>query len=360
MITMNELLLIYIPIVITIAWATLCVKQRMNTTEAALVALIGVIIVANGLIKHFELTGSDIPDAAIVIQQVLSSLIIPFTYSYFARQVGRPIINEISVLLVSLLLLLLFPNIVVFYDTSQPVSNVSHMSLLIVGKEQHAYTISDLVIAIQSVITAIRVLPLYRLIKRYGLSLSMDVKRFMAWWCIAVIFVVFASYNSERGDYNYIIDVICKIGFMLIVTRAFYKIGHGFDLRPIVSKEQPVELSEFMSQSRDLAKRLTTIIERGDILSAGYSADNAIQELGTNRTYFFKMVKAEYRCTFSELMNRERVSAVKSYLMNTNDSLAVISERCGFSNTSYMVKVFKQLEGVTPGMWREKNSIKKS
>lgn len=342
----------------SIVWATIKVGKRMNATEAALLAFVGIIIVINGLIKNLAIES---PDVIIFVQQLLSSLIVPCTYMYFARQAGRPIINGTSTHLLALLALLAFPNIVVFFDKTRPVGDVGFMSFIIVGKEAHSYTIADVVIVLQSLITAVRVLPLYRTIKRYGLSLSEDVKRFMMWWVLSVIFVAFASYNSERGDYNVCIDIICRISFMAIVTRAYYKIGKGFDLRPILAEEkQPVELSEYMSQSHDLAKRLTAIIERGDILSARYSAENAIQELGTNRTYFFKMVKAEFGCTFTELMNKERVSAVKSYLMNTHDSLAVISERCGFSNTSYMSKVFKQLEGTTPGIWRDKNSVAKS
>lgn len=92
-------------------------------------------------------------------------------------------------------------------------------------------------------------------------------------------------------------------------------------------------------------------------LQSGYNADKAVSELGTNRTYFYRMIKTQFKCTFSELLNRERVKEVKHLLETTDESLVVIAEKCGFSDASYMIKVFKHEVGQTPKEWREKKTI---
>lgn len=88
-------------------------------------------------------------------------------------------------------------------------------------------------------------------------------------------------------------------------------------------------------------------------LQNGYSAENAIKELGTNRTYFHRMVKAEFGCSFSDLINKKRVEHIKHLLLTTDYSLMVVADLSGYSDQSYMIKVFKHHVGCTPGEWRE-------
>lgn len=350
---MNSLLLTNIPIVSAIMCAVAKTRERSNI-EAALLAFIGFSIVANGVIRHFAIEGYEMGNMVVLFQQILSSLIIPSVYMFFARQVGRPTINETSVLLVSLSLFLLFPNIVIVEDTSRSISGVGFKSFLVIGKEAHPYMIADFIITMQAIVTCVRILPLYRTIRKYGLSLSNDVRVFLFWWCVTAAFIAFSSYHSEMDDYNLYIDIICHIIFMLLVTWAFFKLGDGFDLRPIIKEEEEsVELDAFVSQSKEMAKRFRDIIDGGAICKRGYSAEDAISALGTNRTYFFKMIRAEFDSTFSEIVNQERIKMAKNLLVSTDMSLSEVSDRCGFRNQSYMSKVFKKLVGKTPTRYRE-------
>lgn len=366
---MNYLLVVYIPILLTIAWAVRSTYHRGRKFDAAMLLGCGVIVVANAMIKHFVFEGCALPVWLSCIQQVLSSLIVPMAYTFFARQAGRSWHNETTILLLALILFLLFPNLIVISDASKitavgPMANIGFRSFCIVGNDNHIvqYTISDFIIGLQAIITMIRVLPAYHKQKRYGLELSKDMKQFLLWWLFAVLFIVFASLNSTLGIAEPVMNGICHVLFMLIVTSIFFLLGRGFDLRPVIvirendiKLTEPVELDSFVRQSQDMAQKLRTLIDEKHIhLECGYNADKAIAELGTNRTYFYKMVKAEFRCTFSELLNKERVKSVKNLLETTDYSLMIIAEKCGFSDPSYMIKVFKQETRLTPNEWRER------
>lgn len=353
---MNWLLLINVPIVISIIWAAIRTTKR-SYLEAALLAFVGFVIVTNGVLRHFVIEGYGISDSVTLFQQILSSLIIPCTYVYFSRQAGRPTINETSVFLVSLVLFLFFPNIVIVADNVTDIGEVGYKAFLIVGKERHPYMIADFIVTLQAVITCIRIVPLYNKIKKYGLSLSKDVKIFLSWWCVTAAFITFSSYHSEMDEYNLIIDIVCHITFMLLVTWAFYKLGDGFDLRPVITEEkESVELDAFVCQSKELARRFEELVDGGAICKQGYSAEDAILALGTNRTYFFRMVKAEFGKKFSEIVNEERIKRAKNLLVSTDMSLAEVSDRCGFASQSYMSKVFRKLVGKTPSEYRDEKS----
>ncbi len=78
--------------------------------------------------------------------------------------------------------------------------------------------------------------------------------------------------------------------------------------------------------------------------------------LGTNRTYVSQFINAEYGMNFSMFVNSYRVAEAKS-LLGRNDgdvySLDVIGERCGFGSYSNFIRVFRAMEKITPGQYRD-------
>ncbi len=78
--------------------------------------------------------------------------------------------------------------------------------------------------------------------------------------------------------------------------------------------------------------------------------------LGTNRTYVSHFINAEYGMNFSMFVNSYRVAEAKT-LLRKNDgdvySLDVIGERCGFGSYSNFIRVFRAMEKITPGQFRD-------
>lgn len=78
--------------------------------------------------------------------------------------------------------------------------------------------------------------------------------------------------------------------------------------------------------------------------------------LNTNRTYISKLINTEFSCTFSEFVNRYRIEEAKYLLCeesSKNYSLDYIAEKSGFGSMVNFMRVFREIEGKTPGHFRE-------
>ena len=390
---MSPLILIHIPIIIALVWCAVRIYNRGGKHDAHLVAACGIIIVINSIIRHFVFEGYEPSYSVTIAQQILSALIIPFAYLYFAMQVNVKLVNECSITLFALTSLLLFPNINivtatdpttlpldVILPTTVPDASPSCISWqgsaallhemtacrtlnIITDTSIMQYTIADLIMAIQAAVTMIRIAPLFRKLRSYGLQPSRDVKIFTAWWTATALFAVFSSAFSDTNHTDKGINIFCHFAFMVLMVGICILMGRGINFQPVpASSTKHADTTDtFADKSKDMAQQLMTMInERHIHLQQGFAVDTAIDELHTNRTYFYRMLKDEFGCTFSELMNRERVKEIKHLLTTTDDSISAIADACGFKNTSYMIKVFKQLEGRTPSEWKKQNTIQQS
>lgn len=57
--------------------------------------------------------------------------------------------------------------------------------------------------------------------------------------------------------------------------------------------------------------------------------------------------------TFVQYMNALKVNKAATLLKESNMSVKDISDYCGFQNTSYFIRTFHNLSGVTPGEYRK-------
>jgi len=86
------------------------------------------------------------------------------------------------------------------------------------------------------------------------------------------------------------------------------------------------------------------------------------EKLHTNRTYISKHINTEFTCTFSDFVNRYRIEEAKRLLTEESSksySLNYISEKSGFGSMGSFMRVFRDFEGITPGQFRERNTVKK-
>jgi len=84
------------------------------------------------------------------------------------------------------------------------------------------------------------------------------------------------------------------------------------------------------------------------------------EKLNTNRTYISKHINTEFSCTFSDFVNRYRIEEAKRLLTEDSSktySLNHIAEKSGFGSMGNFMRVFRDFEGITPGQFREKNTV---
>src|SRR5690606_29809810 len=71
-----------------------------------------------------------------------------------------------------------------------------------------------------------------------------------------------------------------------------------------------------------------------------------------NPSYASVLFKEETKQTFSDYVTHERLTKAKQLLLETNQKVYEISEKTGFSTSKYFVKVFREIEQMTPREYR--------
>lgn len=75
-----------------------------------------------------------------------------------------------------------------------------------------------------------------------------------------------------------------------------------------------------------------------------------------SKSNFFRMFKDELGTSPNEFILQERISRAKELLRNRS-SIKETAYQTGFSDTNYFTRVFKQLVGVTPKSYQDKNTL---
>ena len=66
-----------------------------------------------------------------------------------------------------------------------------------------------------------------------------------------------------------------------------------------------------------------------------------------------RIIRQEYRCSFTELLNNRRLANAVSMLKNTNLSIAQIIERTFYCSPNYFYRVFRKKYGISPLQYRK-------
>lgn len=138
---------------------------------------------------------------------------------------------------------------------------------------------------------------------------------------------------------------------------------HRF-MHPFVSMSQSRQ--EFISSidSGPVADRTTgydkimdsfqdLMVKHEGFLEPGMTIDEISKRLNSNRTYVSKLVNIYYGMPFRDYLSDMRINYAKKLMMAEPDaSLDYISAKSGFQSSTQFIRKFKELEGVTPAVWR--------
>ncbi|WP_223589059.1 response regulator transcription factor [Neobacillus bataviensis] len=75
-----------------------------------------------------------------------------------------------------------------------------------------------------------------------------------------------------------------------------------------------------------------------------------------NPSYLSVLFKEHVKLTFSEYVTRRRIQRAKELLISTNLPINDIAEESGYKTAKYFIKIFKELEGLTPSAYRKTNN----
>ncbi|MGI8384889.1 response regulator transcription factor [Robertmurraya sp. P23] len=75
-----------------------------------------------------------------------------------------------------------------------------------------------------------------------------------------------------------------------------------------------------------------------------------------NPSYLSVLFKEHVTLTFSEYVTRRRIQRAKELLVSTKLPINDIAEESGYKTAKYFIKIFRELEGMTPSAYRKNNS----
>lgn len=110
-----------------------------------------------------------------------------------------------------------------------------------------------------------------------------------------------------------------------------------------------------LNEVSGLIKKSITYIEKH------YKENISLQDVASavylNPSYFSKIFKEQTGKRFIDYLNKIRVEQSKKYLRQIDMNISEVALNSGFCDQSYYTRVFKNIEGITPGKWRN-SSIK--
>ena len=119
------------------------------------------------------------------------------------------------------------------------------------------------------------------------------------------------------------------------------------------------------TQARNLVEKNTLKTQSRIGFVADFIKKNLHQKLSidaiakmayVSKSNFFKMFKQELGLSPNEFIIHERIKKAKELLSQQN-SVSETAFSTGFSDTNYFIRVFKQVEGVTPKIFQNKKII---
>jgi AraC-like DNA-binding protein len=73
---------------------------------------------------------------------------------------------------------------------------------------------------------------------------------------------------------------------------------------------------------------------------------------GVDPAYMSRAFRHHYGITMTEYARRQRLSQAQWLLARSNDSIAEIASRCGYSDQGHLARELRRITGMTPAAWR--------
>lgn len=353
-----------IPAVIAIIVAIVFKLYKKDWKNVIFLVIAGVTLLANGYAVYHMIRDEDVPMWLLLTQLLLSPMVVPQAYYYFCRLMGTKGSRGVSIAIWSLLIFLFVPSLCIdIHPFAEPTLceplRLMHFNIFNHGVLIYSISIPSVIILLQAIITIVRIPVVTKAIRTYELKFSVYGKLFILWWGLAICFCVVSSLIEMEQLRQPTNSWIYFCAYSFLITFIFGSIALGLDLHPIQTTEDDEEVKNidaFIEANRELAERARRLfMEEKLYLRPGLVTDDVVAMLGTNRTYFTRMMRAEFNMSFNEYVTSERISYSKQLLAGTDKTLEEVALDSGFSNASAYCRVFKRLTSTTPDSWRKEN-----
>lgn len=144
----------------------------------------------------------------------------------------------------------------------------------------------------------------------------------------------------------------------VIETDGLTRIIHFLDLLNILasSSTEAKSICKTVFQEEPKKEHFDRVKQVYDFIFKNYQKNISIRDVADllclTETSFCKFIKKHTKKTFSQIINETRIDFSCQLLIGTNDTIASISDQCGFNSTSYFNRTFRRIMSVTPQKYR--------
>ena len=151
------------------------------------------------------------------------------------------------------------------------------------------------------------------------------------------------------------------------VRQADYAYENGFPGWELTVKASlllifSVLMKNGLTEKSEIPKENAFILAVLDYIDKNYSenlnSDNVSAALSYNQSYFCRLFKKHFNCSFGEYLNIYRIKKAEELLANQELKVSDVAYSVGFNNLSYFSKVFLALTGSTPSEYRKKTACR--
>ena len=128
--------------------------------------------------------------------------------------------------------------------------------------------------------------------------------------------------------------------------------GHLFHFFYILFSGQDAPVTFHRNKSLDKVKQIISYIEQH--YTEPITIESAARHMGFSESHFMKFFKQHLHTTFTNYLNRYRLTIAARLLLTEDDSILSISERAGFNNLSYFNRLFKKEYQMSPREYRNR------
>ena len=163
----------------------------------------------------------------------------------------------------------------------------------------------------------------------------------------------------KEAEHKSMADKILKIMDIMRYGEEFYlEEAKGILASLLVETARINRISGEEKYSEDKGKVTDVISRCQDYISDHYMEDLRIDELAEfchiSETHLRRMFTSYMKMSPLEYINTIRIQAACEYLKKTDQPIADIAHKCGFTTNSTFNRNFRQITGMTPLEWRKR------
>ncbi|WP_251550302.1 response regulator transcription factor [Neobacillus muris] len=166
----------------------------------------------------------------------------------------------------------------------------------------------------------------------------------------------YAQEALRLGVVNYLLKPIGKKKLIEAVEEAVKVLEKQVRAGMIerVVDEKIVDASTNIDSTKDTIRKAIRYIDQH--LKDDLTLKDVAAHVHLNPSYFSVLFKEQVNLNFSEYVTRRRIQRAKELVISTDLPISEIAEEAGYKTAKYFIKIFKELEGMTPSAYRKANN----